>query len=294
MYCTTCGAVVPAGQNRCGFCGTRAPGGHAGAGAAAGMAGANGGMQQSAGFHPTVPQMAYAMGEPVGLCPRCAFHGAGSGYFSRGGNVAKLVVLTLITGGAFGVGGILYYLARKDSRVCPRCGEKWGSHGEKAAMLAAASRGGVQTTEDPRAMAAWSDDVPFGFGSLAMFVLASIFLVGGVAGMELAPILFGLLSLGGALGLHHRKKRQSERRREMMLAGLQTPVLKLAATRGGRLTVTEVASEMGWALPRAEKVLMSLDDGYRVRSDVTREGLLVYEFPELMGSGAPRLPEASA
>ena len=63
-------------------------------------------------------------------------------------------------------------------------------------------------------------------------------------------------------------------------------MLKLAADHGGRLTVTEVATSLGWTLPRAEKVLESLEDGYRVSSEVTDEGLIVYEFRELMHAQA--------
>ena len=58
-------------------------------------------------------------------------------------------------------------------------------------------------------------------------------------------------------------------------------MLQLDADRGGRLTVSEVAAQLGWTLPRAEKVLNSLEDGYRVSSDVTDEGLIVYDFREL-------------
>ena len=36
------------------------------------------------------------------------------------------------------------------------------------------------------------------------------------------------------------------------------------------------------SLPAAENVLNDLDDGFRVRSDVTSEGVIIYEFPEVM------------
>ena len=42
------------------------------------------------------------------------------------------------------------------------------------------------------------------------------------------------------------------------------------------------ATRLGWTLPRAEKVLDSLEDGYRVCSEVTDDGLIVYEFRELL------------
>ncbi len=38
--------------------------------------------------------------------------------------------------------------------------------------------------------------------------------------------------------------------------------------------------------------LIQMDDGFRVRSDITREGVIVYEFPEVqhrqrLGAGRP-------
>ncbi|MND00243.1 hypothetical protein D3C83_187860 [compost metagenome] len=44
---------------------------------------------------------------------------------------------------------------------------------------------------------------------------------------------------------------------------------------------TDAATELHLTLPAAERVLFSMDDGYRVRSEITGEGLLVFEFPEL-------------
>jgi len=44
-------------------------------------------------------------------------------------------------------------------------------------------------------------------------------------------------------------------------------------------------------MPAAEKVLISMDDGFRVRSEISKEGVLYYEFPEVLhrrelGSGS--------
>src|SRR5690606_18083082 len=62
----------------------------------------------------------------VGLCPRCAYRGEGVGYFTRGRHVAGLVVATMFTSWAMGAGGLVYFLLRREHRVCPRCGEGWG------------------------------------------------------------------------------------------------------------------------------------------------------------------------
>jgi hypothetical protein len=48
--------------------------------------------------------------------------------------------------------------------------------------------------------------------------------------------------------------------------------------------VTDVATEMGWPMVRAEKVLNSLDDGLRVMSDITDDGVIVYDFLEIRTS----------
>jgi len=101
------------------------------------------------------------------------------------------------------------------------------------------------------------------------------------------PFVLGSLAAAGGFFLHKAAVTAREERREALIAALQPHVLKLAGERNGRLTVTDVATSLGWALPRAEKVLNSLDDGMRVRSDVTDEGVIVYEFPEVMFS-APR------
>ena len=62
-------------------------------------------------------------------------------------------------------------------------------------------------------------------------------------------------------------------------------MLKLASHRGGTLTVTEVAADLDLSLPAAESVLIGMDDGFRVCSEITDEGVLIYEFPEVLHRG---------
>ena len=76
------------------------------------------------------------------------------------------------------------------------------------------------------------------------------------------------------------------------MARLQQRVLLFATEKGGTLTVTEVAASLNLSLSAAEDVLDSMDDGLRVRSDVTSQGIIVYEFPELRHH--PRLESESA
>jgi hypothetical protein len=118
--------------------------------------------------------------------------------------------------------------------------------------------------------------------SVLLLVLGISLLAVGTAEMQLLALVLGVLSGGGAFALHRGANAVRERRREAMLAALQLHVLKLAGERKGRLTVTEVAASLSWPLKRAEKVLHSLDDGWRVNSEVTDEGIIVYEFRELL------------
>jgi hypothetical protein len=112
--------------------------------------------------------------------------------------------------------------------------------------------------------------------------LASVFLVTlGIVEAEFVVVILGILAALGAAGLHRGANAARERRREALLSALQLSVLRLAGERQGRLTVTEVAAALSWPMRRAEKVLNSLDDGWRVNSVVTDEGLIVYEFVEL-------------
>ena len=115
-----------------------------------------------------------------------------------------------------------------------------------------------------------------------MVLFASFMVLIGFVESEMAMVAFGsVLGGGGSLtfywgwnGLQHR--------RDVIMQGIQRKILKLASVRGGTLTVTEVAADLNLALPAADKILTSMDDGFRVRSDISNEGVLFYEFPEIL------------
>ena len=65
------------------------------------------------------------------------------------------------------------------------------------------------------------------------------------------------------------------------MQSLGRKVIMLARERDGALTVTEVAAELDLSLEAAEKLMVGMDDGFRVRSDISDEGVIYYEFPEL-------------
>lgn len=132
-------------------------------------------------------------------------------------------------------------------------------------------------------------DVPGGGGvgrgkriwGIVLLVLAAFLLIGFVQGPDLAgALIVALFASGGGL-LYRAGKADAEHARSTALGQMQIPVLALARE-DGRLTVTEVASRLGWTLPQARAVLDSLDDGLRVWSIPSDEGVMVYEFRELI------------
>jgi len=99
---------------------------------------------------------------------------------------------------------------------------------------------------------------------------------------EMAAVAVGaVLGAAGSVTFYWGWQGLQERRRAIM-QGLQRKILKMASMKGGTLTVTEVAADMNVSIPAAEKLLTSLDDGFRVRSEISKEGVLYYEFPELL------------
>jgi hypothetical protein len=264
MYCSTCGALVPAGRAACATCGARL------------------GSAAQTLWRPTLASPAeYPAPRPLSsaVCPRCGYRGEGVSYFSRGRHLAALVLAAMFTSFAMGAGAVIYFILRRDHRVCPRCGEGWGARAEYALASAPV---GVPVESPAHAPPAPSfAESSRGGWSMILFFLAAILTVGAIVGGQPGPLLVAAIAAAGGVLLHRKAETEREQRRAALLSSLQLPVLQLAAERGGRLTVTEVATQLGWTLPRAEKVLNSLEDGYRVSSDVTDDGLIVYEFLEL-------------
>ena len=73
-----------------------------------------------------------------------------------------------------------------------------------------------------------------------------------------------------------------QERRKAIMHRVQRKILRLATAKGGTLTVTEVAADLNLSLSAAEKLLTGMDDGFRVRSEISAEGVIYYEFPELL------------
>jgi len=190
--------------------------------------------------------------------------------------VALLIGVFFFT---YGLGSLIYWLARRKHLICPRCGLGW-EHASRSLALTG--------PEPERQMARAEDDPPLPSGGgvrrvlgVVMVLLATLFVVMGFVEAEAAMVAFGgILGASGSLGFYWGWNAQQERRKAVM-HGLQRRILQLATVKGGTLTVTEVAAELNLSMPAAEKILISMDDGFRVRSEISREGILYYEFPEV-------------
>ncbi|HEX8675549.1 MAG TPA: hypothetical protein VF710_26895 [Longimicrobium sp.] len=253
MTCQMCGASVPEGRVSCSQCGAMV-------GRAPGMAVAA--RNTSHGL------------DTVRVCPRCGFHGTSVSYFATGTHILVLLGLAVFT---TVVGPLIYLLLRGGERICPQCGLKWGRGGYLAPVAPPGSRGATAAPE----IAALSDGGAKRGFAWVLWAMAAFFLIMGLAMTEVVPLGMAMMAGAGGYLLRRSANEARERRREALLQSLQLPVLRLAAQRNGRLTVTMVAQDLGWTLPRAEKVLQSMEDGFRVMGDVTPEGVIVYDFPEL-------------
>ncbi|MDZ7779231.1 MAG: hypothetical protein U5R14_04730 [Gemmatimonadota bacterium] len=253
MHCTTCGEAIEPGEDRCTTCGAVAPAarivGHA---------------------------------DRVRACPRCAYQGEGVPYFRRAGHVALLVGVSVFT---YGIGGLVYWLVRRHHLVCPRCGLGW----ENAARVMSVAgpeaeqhlSNGKGALDEPLPSAGLKRRI----GGVAMVLLATLLVLVGIVEGEAAAVALGsVVGVGGSLTFYWGWRGLQDRR-HAVLRGLQRRVLHLAAEKGGTLTVTEAAAELNLSLSAAERILTGMDDDFRVRSEISREGVLYYEFPELRHRG---------
>ena len=249
MRCSTCGETLEPGALQCPTCGTGTP-------------------------------VGMVLTRPTGVrrCPRCGYQGEGIPYFRRAGHVGLLVGVSLFT---YGFGGLVYWLARRKHLICPRCGLGW-EHASRALAL---------TGPEPERFAvdAQSGDASIpGSGikrrvlGTIMVLVASLMVVMGFVEFEAAAIAVGgVVGASGSLMFYWGWRGLQDRRKAIM-QGLQRKILRLATLKNGTLTVTEVAAEMNLSLPAAEKILTSMDDGFRVRSEISKDGVLYYEFPEVL------------
>jgi hypothetical protein len=96
------------------------------------------------------------------------------------------------------------------------------------------------------------------------------------------PLFCALAAAGVATLLLRSAWQEEERTVETARGERQLAVVRLAEQEDGQLTVTEVAARLGWSMDDAAATLRSLDDGVRVTTTVTDEGVILYDFPELI------------
>ena len=263
MRCSTCGESVGAGEGRCPTCGsvvTRRP-----------------------------APVAY---RGIRQCSRCTYRGDPIPYFRKAGNIGLLVGISAFT---YGVGGLVYYALRRTHEVCPSCGAGWEHAREPGTDLAEAPAPGDSPSTEPSSSAQPASPSlpasrppklpPSGVGrrifGAGLATLATVLITAGIATSVFEPVIVGSVSGMAGSGLFLWGWKALQRRRQAVLQALNRKVLMLATEREGVLTVTEVAAELNLSLPAAEKIMNGMDDGLRVRSDVSKEGIIYYEFPEV-------------
>lgn len=216
---------------------------------------------------------------PAGVrrCPRCSYQGEGIAYFRRGGHIGLLAAISIFS---YGFGGLIYWLARRKHLICPRCGLGW-EHASRSLALAGDEPEQRAVEEQPDERLPRSGIKRRVLGA-ALVVGATILMLIGFLEAEEAAIATGSLLGGGGSLTFYWGWHQLQERRKAIMERLQRKVLRLASARGGTLTVTEVAADINIGLPAAEKILTSMDDGFRVRSEISDQGVIYYEFPEIL------------
>jgi hypothetical protein len=117
--------------------------------------------------------------------------------------------------------------------------------------------------------------------AIILGALAATMVIGSVDPVAVGGLMWAAVFGVGAGLLWRAGKKDADIARRLELGRLQLPVLELARE-DGRVTVTEVATRLGWTMDRAAAVLAALDDGVRVSCTLTDEGVMVYEFRELI------------
>lgn len=197
-------------------------------------------------------------------------------YFRRAGHVGLLVGASLFT---YGFGGLVYWLARRKHLVCPRCGLGWENASRALAVAGSEPEQRLIEAEPDQKLP--SAGLKRRILGTTMVLAASLLVLIGFVEWEMAAVAVGsVMGGGGSLTFYWGWQGLQDRRRAIM-QGLQRKILRLASARGGRLTVTEVAADLNLALPAAERIMEEMDDGFRVRSDISNDGVLFYDFPEI-------------
>lgn len=117
-----------------------------------------------------------------------------------------------------------------------------------------------------------------------LFFFAFLFTLAWMGGgYDAGMWLFSALVFGGVgWAILRGTRRDAEENEGAEKVHRQLAVLKLAEAEDGQLTVTEVAARLGWTLDVAQETMRSLEDGKRVTTTITDDGIMLYDFPELI------------
>mgnify|MGYP006294081717 CR=1 FL=1 len=120
-----------------------------------------------------------------------------------------------------------------------------------------------------------------GMGSLSLLSLLPLLLIGG------GVVAVVLVLRNRRRGIDKLDEREIEQGAGMIQDGrsgfgsFAQEIFRLAGKRGGRLTISDVVLETGLAPREAESRMNDLVDGERVKMEVTDDGGVYYDFPEL-------------
>lgn len=109
-------------------------------------------------------------------------------------------------------------------------------------------------------------------------------------GTTIASLLIAVgIPAGAGLALiqsHYRNRRMlTADRAELRLQTWESELVKLAAERGGKLTVVEAVAATGLRAPQVDEAFRSLTQQGVADIDVTDSGMLVYRFPDVQLMG---------
>jgi hypothetical protein len=78
------------------------------------------------------------------------------------------------------------------------------------------------------------------------------------------------------------KKRESGKLRRTRAKDIEATIFNLAYRFRGKITLSDIIIETGLSMKDAEEQINRMVDGIRVRMEVDENGLVLYEFPEII------------
>jgi hypothetical protein len=127
-----------------------------------------------------------------------------------------------------------------------------------------------------------------GLFAISLFMLlgflSSEAALGGPATIAALALTIALPAVGAGLLLRSHvgeRARLRERKRLLREQTVNAELLRLAAEKGGRLTVLEVATELALSPDEAKAALDALMIGEHAEIEITDAGVIVYDFHEI-------------